>query len=175
MHIEEGKEVAVSFDLFSLCNHKILTFYIKSGASATCEATGGRQGELRKTSELWWTLIVMRKMTMVQKMVTLLCILLPLVFTPTTIIFCMPGVWPQADNPNGWKEEERETGLNQHQKSQLNFTNCITFLKVFFCKHTCWKCNHFKTSPNHIFLFSSGIWPEQSQGAVELLPIVSHF
>ena len=39
----------------------------------------------------------------------------------TTIIFCMPGVWPQADNPNGWKEEERETGLNQHQKSQLNF------------------------------------------------------
>ena len=52
MHIEEGKEVAVSFHLFSLCLHKILTFYIKSGASATCEATGGRQGELRKTSEL---------------------------------------------------------------------------------------------------------------------------
>ena len=52
MHIEEGKEVAVSFDSFSLCLHKILTFHIKSGASATCEATGGRQGELRKTSEL---------------------------------------------------------------------------------------------------------------------------
>ena len=62
MHIEEGKEVAFSFDLFSLCLHNIwhlhtiITFgiYTKPGASATCKAAGGGQGELGKAGELLW-------------------------------------------------------------------------------------------------------------------------